>query len=448
MKLLHVFIFICAFSISKGYAQEITGTWYGSANIGAVQLRIIFEIEKTEDGYKGTMQSPDQSNRKIPITSISYDAAVLTIRIPMIGFTYDGIVTEEGTIKGSFQQMGNTLELNLSKEEVARIRPQEPKPEFPYRIEEVTFTNEEAGIKLAGTLTLPAAEGQYPAVILITGSGPQNRDEELFGHKPFLVIADYLTRNGVIVLRYDERGVGESEGNYSTASIPEFSADALGAVNYLKSHKEVNAKRVGAIGHSEGGCVAFGLAAKAEVSYIINLAAPGVAGEELLNLQREAIFKTSGASDEFIAQYNSLMTQTQRLAIEISDKEELEKKVTELFSGSLFSSQVKETVKQLSSPGFKGLMMYNPAVDFKNITCPVLALNGGKDLQVPAKINLKAIEEGISSNGNTQVTTKEYPGLNHLFQTANSGLPVEYGQIEETFNPVVLKDILDWILLR
>lgn len=411
-------------------------------------MRIIFELEKLEEGYTGTMQSPDQSDKKIPVTSVIVEDSTVVITITQLGVVYKGVWGEGDTLTGTLQQMGNSFELNLDRKPIEVNRPQEPVPPFPYRIEEVTFRNEAAGITLAGTLTLPEKPGTYPAVILVTGSGPQNRDEEILRHKPFWVLADYLTREGIIVLRYDERGVGESEGNYMEAGIPEFADDALAAVNYLKTNKEVDKNKTGIIGHSEGGCVAFVLGGQSAVSFIVTLAGPGVKGGELLNMQREAIYKASGISDDYIALLNNLLTQAQDISLEITDPEELKERLEELFAGTILNGQAEATAQQFSHASWRGIISYDPAADFKKTTCPVLALNGAKDLQVPSAANLSAIKEGISANGNKQVTTIEYPELNHLFQTAVTGLPAEYGEIEETISPTVLKDIADWITGR
>lgn len=444
-----LFLFLFCFTTFCFSQSDITGKWYGSADIGGVKLRLVFTLEQSGEGYSGTMLSPDQSSQEIPLSSVSYQEKELVIGITPIAFSYTGKLTESGKIEGSFTQSGQNFKLDLSREEVKGAeRPQEPQPPYPYHSEDVIFSNDEANIKLAGTLTLPQTSGSFTAVVLVSGSGAQNRNEEILGHKPFLVLADYLTRQGIAVLRYDDRGVGESEGNYMLATLSDFATDAQAAINYLKSRKEINTKKIGIIGHSEGGGIAHMLAARQIPSFIITLAAPGVNGQELLNMQRKAIFTASGIPEVYINQYNDYMGQAQQLALKATDKEELRKSITQLFAGTPMENQTRAAVEQLSSPEIVSFLRYDPLAYFKNIKCPVLALNGMKDLQVPYKENLSAIQKNILANRNIHVITKAYPNLNHLFQTANTGLPNEYGTIEETLNEEVLKDIADWLLKR
>lgn len=437
----------CVFAMSCSSQPGITGKWYGSTDVGGFKMRIVFDIAQPDGNYSATMLSPDQTSQEIPVTSITYINNELSIAIANINFKYTGKLNAEGIIEGAFVQNGQSFQLNLAREkiEVAK-RLQDPEPPYPYQAEDVTFPNEKAGIKLAGTLTMPNGAAPFSAVVLVSGSGPQNRNEELLGHKPFLVLADYLTRRGIAVLRYDDRGVGESEGNYAQAGISDFATDAEAAMDYLKTRKEINKEKIGIIGHSEGGCIAFMLAAEQKPSFIVSLAGAGVDGQHLLRIQREALFIASGIPEVHIAQFNDYMAQAQTIAIEAKTKTDIEVGVTELFKGTLMEKQTEPAIEQLSSPEIISFLKYDPAPYFKKINCPVLALNGMKDLQVPCGVNLDAILNGISANGNKQVMTKPYFNLNHLFQTANTGLPSEYGAIEETFNEEALKDIIDWIV--
>lgn len=443
-KIQILFLFLIPFTLCS--AQDITGKWYGNPQVGAIKLRIIFDIQKTNDGYQGIMLSPDQTNQEFNADQITFLNDTLTINVKTLNFIYKGTFKEGENCEGLFVQNGMPFQMNLSRTPILLNRPQEPKPPYPYTSEDITFRNERAGITLAGTLTLPSIEKKTcPAVVLITGSGPQNRDEELLGHKPFLVLADYLTRNGIVVLRYDDRGFGESEGIYADAVLLDHAEDARSALHYLKNRKEVDSRKTGALGHSMGGTIALVLAAEKEVAFVVSLAGMGTTGSELLNQQREALLKASGAPDEFIDSYNSAMNQAEQLALKTDDKELLKTQLTELFQGTSLAGQEEVSATQLLSPEIKSLVAFDPQSYLIKITCPVLALNGEKDLQVLAASNLRAIEEGISPNGNKNVNIKSYPGLNHLFQPATTGLPKEYGQIEESISPQVLFDIFQWI---
>lgn len=444
MKKLLSFLTLLVIVATPSMAQDITGKWYGIANAGAMKLRIVFDIRQEAGSYSGVMISPDQSSAELPITSVRFEKDTLSITIDPIHFTYKGVLKPDNTIEGNFTQMGATFKLDLSRQEITVNRPQEPKRPFPYKEENVTFRNDKAGINLGGTITLPQGTGKYPAVILVSGSGAQNRDEELMAHKPFLVLSDYLTRRGIAVLRYDDRGVGESQGEYSTATVQDFATDASAALAYLKTREEIEPTKVGMIGHSEGGMIAFILAARGEPEFIVSMAGAGISGKELLNLQREALGKQSGLSDEYIKQSNQQSTEAMELAAQINDIEALEKEIASRFP--LLASQAKTVARQLASPEIISIFQFDPDDYYKDIKCPVLALNGDKDVQVIADPNLNNIQRQLTAQGNKQVTVIKYPGLNHLFQTSKTGMPDEYGQIEETINPVVLEDIGDWIL--
>lgn len=426
------------------FAQEFTGKWYAYPDLKSERLRLCFEILQTGNGYSVDLEIPDLSGKHYAGKG-KYEDYIFTLTVPECGMVCHVKWRAGGQWAGSIVRNGHTFPLVLTREPVVFKRPQTPRPPFPYRSEEVIFRNNEAGINLAGTLTLPDTTGPFRAVILISGSGPQNRDGELFEHKPFLLIADYLARRGIATLRFDDRGTGQSEGDFGEASIPEFETDVEAAIQYLKNRPEILKEKIGVAGHSEGGFVAYALAARQEVAFVVTLAAGGVKGQELLLMQRAALLKASGAKEDFIRQYNSYMQQAQEVAIQTANVAACERRLQELFAGTLLERQAAETARQLHNPGMLGLLMYDPEDDFPKITCPVLALNGDKDCRVPVG-NLEYIRKGLAEHGNTQVTVIPYSGLNHMFQTARTGLPVEYSDIEETFSPVVLKDMADWIL--
>ena len=446
MKIIYAFFLFLAITIN-GFGQDITGKWYGQTDLGVIKLRIIFNFEKNGDTYSGTMQSPDQSTQERSITKATFENNELNIAIASLSFIYTGTLNEEGIIDGSFTQMGSTFPLKLSREEIKREkRPQEPNTPYPYKEEEVSFSNKKANIKLAGTLTTPEKGSDFTAVVLVSGSGAQNRNSELLGHKPFHVIADFLTRQGIAVLRYDDRGIEKSEGNYVTSNIPDFADDVAAAIDYLKTRKEINSQKIGIIGHSEGGMVAVMLASENIPSFIVSLAGPGITGREVMRTQREALYRLSNVPETFINQHNELFSKIEEVVIDPDFKRELFKdKLKPLIAGTPLERQEEILLNQISSPEMISLLKYDPAAYFNNIKCPVLALNGNKDIQIISGINLEGFEQ-ITTNGNTKVTIKEYPRLNHLFQTCTTGLPVEYGDIEETISPKVLNDIAGWIL--
>ncbi|MBY0485875.1 MAG: alpha/beta hydrolase, partial [Flavobacteriaceae bacterium] len=292
------------------FGQEISGKWYGDIKTPTGELPIEINITKTENGFSTTMDSPTQKAFGIPITTTNFQNSVLTFAIPAGKISYEGTFNKDNKIVGLFTQRGQNFPLSFDRqktEKAALIRPQEPKKPYPYYSEDVTFENKKDGVSLAGTLTLPSKEGNFPVVVLITGSSPQNRDEEILDHKPFLVIADYLTRNGIGVLRYDDRGTAASKGNYATATTLDFSYDAEAAVTYLLSRKEVNKNKIGLMGHSEGGVIAPIVASRNKnVSFIVLLAGTGLRGDKLLLLQQELIAKDAGTKEEDIKKNKEL----------------------------------------------------------------------------------------------------------------------------------------------
>ena len=425
-------------------AQDITGKWYGYPDLKNMRLRLEYQVEKAGDGYQVTLKLPDLSDRIYQANEVVFVDNVLTVNIADAQTRSTLRPQADGSLKGTFLWEGYDFELVLTRTPVVFKRPQTPKEPFPYRSEEVTFQNADDGITLAGTLTLPAGDAKCKAVVLVSGSGGQDRDNTFSEHKTFLVLADYLTRHGIAVLRVDDRGVGKSGGNLKESGLPDADADAVAAVNFLKQRPEINADSVGVIGHSEGAFVAFSMAARKEVPFIITLAGGGVSGSELLLMQRAALLRASGVKEDFIEKYNNYMRQAQDIVLQSGDAATCERKLTELFNGTPLAGQAAATTQQLYNVAKIELLKYNPEWDFPEITCPVLALNGDKDCQVPVE-NLEFIRKGISENGNTQVKTIVFPGLNHMFQPAVTGSPVEYSDIEETIAPAVLQEIVNWL---
>jgi len=444
------------------FGQDITGQWNGQLKVQGTQLRLVFNITNTGSGFSSTMDSPDQGAKDIPTTTTSFENSILKITIANAKIEYEGTLGENNIIVGTFKQGGQSFQLNLSKEIIKKeklVRPQEPIKPYSYYSEDITFENKKAGINLAGTLTLPNKEGVFPVVILISGSGPQNRDEELVGHKPFLVLSDFLTKNGIAVLRYDDRGTALSKGDFKTATSADFATDVEAGIDYLKTRKEINKNKIGLIGHSEGGIIAPMVASKSkDVAFIILLAGTGIQGDQLLLLQQKLIGKVSGVSDEDL-QKNEIIN---RKAFDIVNKsnslEQLNTDLTNYIKQILKDNPNTEKPEGMSEEDFVTLQVnqiantwmqffikYNPAPTLEKVKCPVLALNGEKDLQVPPKENLEAIKKALTKGGNKKATTMELPNLNHLFQECKTGSPDEYATIEQTFSPIALTEILKWI---
>ena len=332
------------------------------------------------------------------------------------------------------------------------IREQEPKAPYSYEVEEVVFQNTIDGISLAGTLTYPKKGADFPAVILISGSGPQDRNSELMNHKPFLVIADHLTRNGIAVLRVDDRGTAISEGNYNESGISNFVEDTKSALDYLKAHKKINRKQIGLLGHSLGGNIAPIVATEreTEVAFIVLLAGSGIRGDEFMLLQKAAIERKVGVPEAVVAEAQLNMEGVYTIILNSDrNKEQLQQKLTEYFTtqfgGMIPEQQVKTIAEQMSRPWFVDFIKFDPAPVLQKVDCPVLAINGENDLQVPAKENLEAIEKALSEGGNRDFQVKELESLNHLFQESETGLPNEYASIEQTFSPIALNIITEWI---
>ena len=445
------------------YAQNISGKWNGILKVQGTQLKLVFNITKTDKGYSSTMDSPDQGAKGIPVTSTSYENSILKLEISSAGIQYEGTLDKENVFVGTFKQAGQSYPLNLTKEKVEKekvIRPQEPTKPYPYYSEDVKFENKKDKIVLAGTLTLPEKDGSFPSVILISGSGPQNRDEELLGHKPFLILADHLTKNGIAVLRFDDRGTAESTGDFKTATSLDFARDVEFAIKYLQTRKEINKNQIGLIGHSEGGIIAPMVAAESkDIKFIVLLAGTGIRGDQLLLLQQELIGKASGISDSDLQKARVINKGAFDIVLKSSNTDSLKIELTSYIkqaikdnpesekpAGMSEDDYVKLQVNQLTSPWMKYFIKYNPAPILEKVKCPVLAINGEKDLQVPAKINLDTIKKALEKGGNENVTTKELSNLNHLFQECKTGSPSEYATIEQTFSPIALEEISNWIL--
>lgn len=379
-------------------AQNIRGTWSGELDAGMMKLALMLHVDNDSTCR---LDSPDQGAKDIAgqVAFISTDS--ILVKMPKLVALYGGRLVD-GELQGTFVQGLTALPLTLKQGSLVRRRPQTPQPPYPYETEEVTFTNDKAGATLVGTLTVPA--DAKCVLLMVTGSGAQNRDEEVFEHKPFAVIADRLARAGIATLRYDDRATGKSVGGMdANVTTKDFAEDAEAGIEWLRTSKRF--KKVGILGHSEGGSIAFMLGAQKKVDFIVSLAGPAVKGDSVL-LAQNKLLGGDAVKD---------------LTIE---------KLREM-------PQIKQ------SPWIQWFIDYDPQGDIAKITCPVMALNGCKDCQVVASQSVSALRRTLLPN--KQNLIKQYDSLNHLFQHCQTGLPTEYGTIEETFSEEVIRDIITWV---
>jgi len=436
--------------------QKCTGNWSGEMELPGSKLELIFKISLEENGeLSAKMDVPAQGARDLPVSKAEVKADSIFLHVAMIAGRFSGEMLNDTTIAGTWSQSGLNFPLTLKRTvKVTELkRPQTPQPPFPYIEEEVSYKNTKAGIQLAGTLTFPKNAESCPAVILISGSGAQDRDETIFEHKPFWVIADYLTRNGIAVLRVDDRGVGGSGGNVNDATSEDFAGDVLAGIEFLKTRKEINPSRIGLIGHSEGGLVAPIAANRTNsIAFIVMLAGPGIPGEQILYEQGRLIGLASGMTEEQVEQNRK--TQEAIFNIIKTEKDSAVRldRLQRTFTGGLYpmmnedqKATVDQQVAAVNSPWFSNFLTYDPRPALTKLKCPVLALIGEKDLQVPPKSNLPSIEKALADGGNKNFKTMGLPGLNHLFQHCETGAVAEYAQIEETISPEVLTIITEWI---
>uniref|UniRef100_UPI00404B1E05 alpha/beta hydrolase family protein n=1 Tax=Flavobacterium sp. TaxID=239 RepID=UPI00404B1E05 len=438
-------------------AQKIEGAWHGLLEIPGKPLKVSFNIEKADSEFKATMDIPEQGAKGIPMNYTVFESNKLVMTLEAAGIVFEGTWESDEKILGTFSQGGMQLTLNLFRKEPvieAAKRPQTPQEPFNYSIEDVVFENTKEKFQLAGTLTTPKNTDFKNVVILISGSGQQNRNSEIFEHKPFWVIADYLTKSNIAVLRFDDRGVGKSGGDVSNVTSLNFVDDVLAAVEYVKSRPELKSKNIILVGHSEGGMIAPLVASKsAAIKALVLLAGPGVSGSVLLKEQSYLIGKASGLTE---MQLNKAKENNEKIYDIISKSSNLAEAAKQIepilaveyegFPETQKKQAISQQMATICNPWFQYFVKYDPKPVLEQLKIPVLALNGGKDLQVPADLNIKAIKAAFAKSGNKNLQTKIYPNLNHLFQTAVTGNVPEYATIEETFNETVLTDIINWIL--
>jgi len=444
---------LALFGLTTASAQEaVVGSWSGVLKAGGTELRIVFHVEQGEDGLTATMDSPDQGATGIPVSGVAVAGDSVTLAVDRIGATYKGALVEDGTkMEGQWTQSSQSFPLVLTPanggDSAPPPRPQHPEPPYPYVADSVTVRNEAAGLTLAGTLTRPEGDGPHPAVVLVSGSGPQDRNSEVANHKLFHVLADHLTRQGIAVLRYDERGVGASEGTFDGATSEDFAGDVAAAVRFLKARPTIDANAVGLIGMSEGGLVAPMVHTQFEaVDHLVLMAGPSVPGYEILVEQAVRIADAQGISGSMI---DSVRTSQQRLLQAVRtapDSAGIAEQVRPMLKErGLPDAQVQSQIEEVTSSWFRFFVRYDPAPTLRQVDVPVLALYGERDLQVPPDQNVAPIREALRASPSGDATVRVLDGLNHLFQPAETGLPTQYARIETTMAPRALETVSSWI---
>ena len=440
-------------------AQGLRGAWKGLLAAGPAKLNIVFHIH---DDNTVTMDSPDQGAMDLPTKVVCMQEDSISVTMPRLGAQYTGkLVGEE--INGTFSQMGHSFPLTLKRGEIKRNRPQTPQPPFEYTTQEVVFHNKGIDAKtglpteggeawLGGTLTYPKGfKTGMPVILMVTGSGQQNRDEELMGHKPFLVIADYLARHGIATLRYDDRGVGKSTGNMAMITLQSNMLDAEAGIDYLKSTKKFG--KIGVLGHSEGGIISYMLAAKGKADFVVSLAGPVLPGDSVLLMQNRDLLTVSGLDKENVEKYATALSRVFKYRMSeqkmrFGDKPETYVPMLTMDIALLpeLRKNLIEAVKMVDSPWLVSYLKYDPATDFRKINSPVMLIIGDNDKQVNATANIQAAENILPKAVKAKSQLKTYPTLNHLFQPSETGSPGEYAKIETTISEEVLDDITSWII--
>lgn len=448
--------------------KKYVGTWEGTLNVGT-PLRIVFHIKDKDGIFVSSADSPDQKAFGLTCDTTFVSANNITIEMKGLGATFNGTLINDTVIDGNFSQRGADFPLVLKKikgpeTEKKQLRPQTPRPPFPYKSEDVIYESADKLLKYGATITIPEGSGPFPAAVLITGSGQQDRDETLAGHKPFAVIADNLSRNGYIVLRVDDRGIGKTTGKFSKATSADFANDVNTSLNYLLSRTEVDKKKVGLIGHSEGGMIAPMVASeRKDINFIILLAGPGIKIIDLMAEQNEAVAISSGISNSAGKNLNEIFKTIVTAIINAPDsktgiqqaQQEAEKwaatqdtsllKELDIATPDKRKTYVLNMALQIGTPWFKYFIQFDPAPYLKKLRCKVLALNGEKDIQVLPESNLAGITSSLKKSKARKVVIKKMPGLNHLFQACSKCTVEEYAELEETFSPVALQEMVNWL---
>ena len=473
-----IIAFTCLFAASAVKAQDITGSWVGSITVGGSNLHLVFNIKKNADtSFTSTFDSPDQKAFGIACNKTFVKNDSLFIGIAVIGGGYTGVWDEKDGISGTYKQGGGKIALALKRISAADkanlgkdlVRPQTPKPPFPYYSEDVEYDNANKSLHYGATFTRPNGDGKYRAVIIISGSGTQDRDGTMMkGHKPYMVLADYLTRNGIAVLRVDDRGAGKSSlgDSINSKTSLDFSYDVETSLNYLETRNDVDKKHLGLIGHSEGGMIAPMVAARRrDVNFIVLWGGPEAGGASVMAEQYANSLVEGGVDTAAANSFEKVHLQILKLFAASPDEKTFDENAMVIFNawekaqpqktldalnvrGDMTAKILKLYNNLYEAPWIHFFISYDPAKDLSKVKCAVLAVIGEKDMQVNAAENLAATKRILTAAGNKNVEVKELPGLNHLLQTANTGQVEEYADIQETMSPMAMKIISDWIKLH
>lgn len=452
------FLLAFAFAVFPIWTQTATlvGDWMGTLEIGSARLRLALHVVSGEAGLAAKLDSIDQGAMGLAVTTVTQQGALVRLELRPQVASYEGRLNKEGTeIAGEWRQGSAALPLTFKRSEAGLARPQDPKKPYPYHEDEIVIANKAGGVKLGATLTLPNGKGPFPAVMLLTGSGAQDRNESVFGHRPFLVLADHLTRQGIAVLRADDRGIGGSTGNLGLSTYDDLAGDAVTGVEYLKSRKEISPRQIGLVGHSEGAAVGMTAAGRSgDIAFLVLLAGPGITGEQLMYEQSKTIARLPGGSERAAA-LNRKLQEAMFAAVKSGAGEAELREAIKKFGASMSEEEraaapsliaaAEKQAPAMLSPIFRSLLTFDPAAALGKVKCPVLALFGERDSQVPPSLNLPPMAAALESSGNREYSLVKLPSLNHLFQTSKTGLVTEYASIEETIAPAVLTLISAWI---
>ena len=444
-------VVVASAAFAQAEAPSLSGRWEGPLALpNGASIRFVLRVDETG---AAVVDSPDQGGFGIAVADLSLSAGTVRFAVPAVGGRFEGVLDAAGTtLTGVLSQGPANMPLVLTRaaetaSTAGPARPQHPVAPYPYRTEEVAFDNPAApGVRLAGTLTLPEGDGPFPVAILISGSGPQDRDETIMGHKPFLVWADALTRRGVAVLRYDDRGVAGSTGDFAAGTSADFATDVEAALAFLAARHDIDSERMGLIGHSEGGMIAPLVAQRSgEVAWVVMLAGTAVSGAEILQEQQRRLATAAGAPEAQVDAGNAAQRALMRAVAENADDPEAAAQAvtTLLIAMGQPEASARATATTMASPWYRWFVAHDPAGALEALNVPLLAVYGGRDLQVPADQNAPVVER---LNPRAEVIV--FPELNHLLQTAETGQVEEYGQIEETVDPEALETVVDWVVAR
>jgi len=452
IKQLFFFLLCLTFGGSILTAQTPVGSWEGVLKTKVINLPLLFHVGKDRGQLLVVIDSPEQNSYDIPADSVGFADNVLIIKHSQYNMVYRGKMVHKDTLVGTFTQGPRSKELVL-----VRVKPKESSFLMGFEEEELLIKNKRTGVKLGATLTYPKEEGPFPSVILISGSGPQDRDATLFGKKLFKTVAEHFTRSGYAVLRFDDRGTAKSTGSFAKATSFDFANDVEGVIAYLKKHKKINKDKIGLMGHSEGSLIASIVGARnSDVDFILSVAGPGIKGDSLILTQSRLIMEGNGMAEETVETTLALNRSIYKVVLSAGDStskdQQIRKIVWDMYGGqdstsdtTLINKTADALTGQANTAWFRDFLAYDPSLYWSKVSCPVFAVNGVKDIQVPPVINLLGIQKNLEKAENYDVKVKMYPGLNHLMIKCETGLPSEYPTLNGTFSGAVLNDMVSWM---